>query len=197
MAGKRTIELAAFVDAEDIDPIYYEKTYYLEPEELGAKPYALLVKALEAKGKTAIGKIAIRSRERLCALRLLNGQLAMETLLYADEVRPQEALDEIEISEAEMKIATALVELLEEDFDITKYRDQYRDALMKMIEAKLEGQEFVAPEEPAEAAPAVDLMAALRASVEAARARKEGKAETADEEEKSPSRRRKATAKAS
>jgi DNA end-binding protein Ku len=198
VAGKRTIELSAFVDAADIDPIYYEKTYYLEPEEIGAKPYALLVRALEEKGKTAIGKIAIRSRERLCALRLMNGQLAMETLLYADEVRPQEALDEIEISEAEMKIATSLVELLEEDFDIAKYRDDYRDALMKLIEAKLEGQEFVAPEEPAEAAPTVDLMAALRASVEAARARKEGKADASeDEEEKAPSRRRKAAAKAS
>lgn len=198
VAGKRTIELAAFVDAEDIDPIYYEKTYYLEPEEIGAKPYALLVKALEEKGKTAIGKIAIRSRERLCALRLLNGQLAMETLLYADEVRPQGAIAEVEVSEAEMKIATSLVELLEEDFDISRYKDDYREALMELIEAKLEGQEFVAPEEPEEAAPVVDLMAALRASVEAARARKESKSgEPEEEEDKAPPRRRKTAARAS
>jgi DNA end-binding protein Ku len=196
VAGKRTIELSAFVDAKDIDPIYYEKTYYLEPEEIGAKPYALLVKALEEKGKTAIGKIAIRSRERLCALRLMNGQLALETLLYEDEVRPQEDVDEIAVSEAEMKVALALIELLEEKFDISKYQDEYRDALTKLIEAKLEGQEFVAPEEPEEVAPAVDLMAALKASVEAARARKAEKSEN-EETEEAPSRRRKATAKAS
>jgi DNA end-binding protein Ku len=196
VAGKRTIELAAFVDAKDIDPIYYEKTYYLEPEEIGAKPYALLVKALEEKGKTAIGKIAIRSRERLCALRLMNGQLALETLLYADEVRPQEQVGEIQVSEAEMKVALALIELLEEKFDIAQYHDEYRNALSQLIEAKLEGHEIVAPEEPEEAAPAVDLMAALKASVEAARARKAEK-EAPEEIGEAPSRRRKAAAKAS
>ena len=196
VAGKRTIELSAFVDARDIDPIYYEKTYYLEPEEIGAKPYALLVKALEEKGKTAIGKIAIRSRERLCALRLMHGQLALETLLYADEVRPQEDIDEIAVSEAEMKVALALIELLEEKFDIARYHDEYRVALTKLIEAKLEGHEIVAPEEPEEAAPVVDLMAALKASVEAARARKAEKAE-AEQSDEAPAPRRKATAKAS
>ena len=196
VAGKRTIELSAFVDARDIDPIYYEKTYYLEPEEIGAKPYALLVKALEEKGKTAIGKIAIRSRERLCALRLMHGQLALETLLYADEVRPQEGIDEIVVSEAEMKVALALIELLEEKFDISRYHDEYRVALTQLIEAKLEGHEIVAPEEPEEAAPVVDLMAALKASVEAARARKAEKAE-AEQPDEAPAPRRKATAKAS
>jgi DNA end-binding protein Ku len=196
VAGKRTIELSAFVDARDIDPIYYEKTYYLEPEEIGAKPYALLVKALEEKGKTAIGKIAIRSRERLCALRLMHGQLALETLLYADEVRPQEGIDEIVVSEAEMKVALALIELLEEKFDIARYHDEYRVALTQLIEAKLEGHEIVAPEEPEEAAPVVDLMAALKASVEAARARKAEKAE-AEQSDEAPAPRRKATAKAS
>jgi DNA end-binding protein Ku len=196
VAGKRTIELSAFVDARDIDPIYYEKTYYLEPEEIGAKPYALLVKALEEKGKTAIGKIAIRSRERLCALRLMHGQLALETLLYADEVRPQEDIDEIVVSEAEMKVALALIELLEEKFDIARYHDEYRVALTQLIEAKLEGHEIVAPEEPEEAAPVVDLMAALKASVEAARARKAEKAE-AEQSDEAPAPRRKATAKAS
>jgi DNA end-binding protein Ku len=197
VAGKRTIELSAFVDAKDIDPIYYEKTYYLEPEDIGAKPYALLVKALEEKGKAAIGKIAIRSRERLCALRLMNGQLALETLLYADEVRPQDSVDEVQISAAEMKVATALIELLEEKFDITQYHDEYRDALRNLIEAKLEGHELVTPEEPEAAAPAVDLMAALKASVEAARARKAEKGEAEEEAERAPSRRQKATAKAS
>jgi DNA end-binding protein Ku len=126
----------------------------------------------------------------------MNGQLALETLLYEDEVRSQEDFDEIEVSEAEMKVALALIELLEEKFDISKYHDEYRDALTKMIEAKLEGQEFVAPDEPEEAAPAVDLMAALKASVEAARARKVERAES-EEAEEAPTRRRKATAKAS
>src|SRR5690606_7777130 len=86
--SKHTIELSAFVNAEEIDPIYYEKTYYLEPDDIGAKPYALLVRALEEKGLPAIGKIAIRNRERLCALRLKDRQLVLETLLYGDEVRP-------------------------------------------------------------------------------------------------------------
>jgi DNA end-binding protein Ku len=114
-------------------------------------------------------------KERLCSLRPRDGSLMLETLFYADEVKPPETeTPELKVSEAEMKVAYALIDLLHEPFDPTKYRDEYRDALKDIIEAKLDGQEYVAPAEPAAAAPAVDLMAALKASVEAAKKRKAG-----------------------
>ncbi len=190
--SKHTIELTAFVAAEEIDPVYYEKSYHVEPEEMGRKPFALLVKALEEKKLNAVGKIAIRTKERLCSLRPRDGSLMLETLFYADEVKPPEAeAPEMKVSEAEMKVAYALIDLLHEPFDPTKYRDEYRDALKDIIEAKLDGQEYVAPAEPAAAAPAVDLMAALKASVEAAKKRKGGEAEpTPAPEAEKPSRSR-------
>jgi DNA end-binding protein Ku len=195
--SKHTIELTAFVKAEEIDPVYYEKTYYIEPEEVGRKPYALLVKALQEKDLTAVAKIAIRTKERLCALRAGPGGLVLETLYYADEIRePESEVPDIKVSEAEMKVAYALIDLLEEPFEPTKYKDEYRDALMQIIEAKLEGHEYVAPAEPAAATPAVDLMAALKASVEAAKKRKDGAgAEAPPEPEpaKKPARGRKKT----
>ncbi|MBK6560026.1 Ku protein [Candidatus Amarobacter glycogenicus] len=171
--SKRTIELTGFVASEEIDPVFYEKSYHVEPEELGRKPFTLLVKALEEKKLNAVGKIAIRTKERLCSLRPRNGSLMLETLFYADEIKPPDfEMPEVKISEAEMKVAYALIDLLHEPFDPAKYRDEYRDSLMTIIEAKLEGHEYVAPAEPAALAPAVDLMAALRASVEAAKKRK-------------------------
>ena len=197
MPSKHTIELTAFVKAEEIDPVYYEKTYYIEPEEVGRKPYALLVKALQEKELTAVAKIAIRTKERLCALRSGPGGLVLETLYYADEIRePESEMPDIKVSEAEMKVAYALIDLLEEPFEPTKYKDEYRDVLMTIIEAKLAGQEIVAPEEPVAAAPAVDLMAALKASVEAAKKRKEDVSEPGTEEAPAagkPSRSRKKT----
>lgn len=171
--SKHTIELTGFVASEEIDPVFYEKSYHVEPEELGRKPFTLLVKALEEKKLNAVGKIAIRTKERLCSLRPRNGSLMLETLFYADEIKPPDfEMPEVKISEAEMKVAYALIDLLHEPFDPAKYRDEYRDSLMTIIEAKLEGHEYVAPAEPAALAPAVDLMAALRASVEAAKKRK-------------------------
>lgn len=171
--SKRTIELTAFVNSAEIDPVYYEKSYHIEPEELGRKPFALLVRALEEKKLNAVGKIAIRTKERLCSLRPREGALMLDTLYFADEVKPPEyEAPEIAVSDAELKVAYALIDLLREPFDPAKYRDEYRDALMRIIEAKLEGNDYVAPPEAVMAAPAVDLMAALRASVEAAKKRK-------------------------
>lgn len=173
--SKHTIELTAFVDAREIDPVFYEKSYHVEPDEMGKKPFALLVKALEEKHLNAVGKIAIRTKERLCSLRPRDGSLMLETLFYADEIKPPDAeAPEVKVSEAEMKVAYALIDLLHEPFDPTQYKDEYRESLMEIIEAKLEGHEYVAPDQPAAAAPAVDLMAALRASVEAAKKRKGG-----------------------
>lgn len=189
--SKHTISLTAFVDAHEIDPIYYEKGYYVEPEELGRKPFALLVKALEEKRLSAVAKIAIRTKERLCALRPKGGGLVLETLYFADEIRrPESEPQEFAVSDAEMKVAYALIDLLHEPFDPAAYRDEYRDALMSIIEAKLEGHEYVAPAEAATPSPAVDLMAALKASVEAAKKRK---ATAAEPEPAPPARGRKKT----
>lgn len=170
---KHTIELTAFVEESEIDPVHYEKSYYLAPEDAGLKPYSLLIRAMQAKGLIAIAKVAIRTKERLCALRARGDQLILETLYYPDEIRdPGESVAVDEVSEEEMEMARALIEMLEEPFDPEKYKDQYREALMTIINAKLEGQEVATPEAAAPQ-PAVDLMAALRASVEAAKARKE------------------------
>ncbi|MEO8541758.1 MAG: Ku protein [bacterium] len=171
--SKHTIELTAFVESEEIDPVFYEKSYHVEPEEMGRKPFMLLVKALEEKKLNAVGKIALRTKERLCSLRPRNGSLMLETLFYSDEIKPPDfETPEVKVSDAEMKVAYALIDLLQEPFDPSKYRDEYRDSLKEIIEAKLEGHEYVAPAEPAALAPAVDLMAALKASVEAAKKRK-------------------------
>ena len=180
LASKHTVELTAFVEEAEIDPIHYEKSYYLEPEETGIKPYSLLIRSMQKKGLIAIAKIAIRNKERLCALRPRGDQLILETLLFPDEIREPEAIAVAEASDAEMEMAAALIEMLEGPFDPSQYRDEYREALMAIITAKLEGEELVTPEAPT-AQPAVDLMAALRASVGAAKARKEGSGAPADE----------------
>jgi DNA end-binding protein Ku len=192
LPSKHTVELSAFVNAQQIDPIYYERTYYLEPDEKGMKPFALLMRALTEKGLTGIAKIAIRNKEQLCALRPMDGTLVLETLYYPDEIREQPAeIPETKVSEKELDMAFTLIELLEEDFDPQKYTDEYREALLKVIEAKLEGQEVAEVAGP-RLAKVTDLMSALKASV--ANARK-GRDEAEEEEsEETPARGRKAAA---
>jgi DNA end-binding protein Ku len=189
LPSKRTIELAAFVKAEEIDPVYYEKSYYLEPDEVGIKPFALLMKALKEKSLTAVAKIAIRNKERLCALRPMDGTLMLETLYYPDEIRVERGTEapEVQVSDRELEMASTLIDLLADSFEPEKYQDDYRRALMEIIEAKLQGEEFV---EAPVAAPAkvTDLMAALKASVEAAKKRR------GEEAEEEPRRRRRAAA---
>lgn len=182
LPSKHTIELTQFVEASEIDPVYYEKTYYLETDERARKPYALLLKALREKGLVAVAKIAIRNKERLCALRPLDGTIVLETLFYPDEIRIEKSeIPEVDVSERELQMALTLIEMLQEPFDPEKYHDEYRQALMQVIEAKLEGQELeeVAAPRPAKV---TDLMAALKASVEAQK-RKRAEAEEAEEEE--------------
>jgi DNA end-binding protein Ku len=193
LPSKHTVELSAFVDATQIDPIYYQRTYYLEPDEKGMKPYSLLMQALKDKELTGIAKIAIRNKEQLCAIRPMDGTLVIETLFYPDEIRevPTE-VPEQKFSDAEMKMAHALIELLQEDFDPAQYQDEYRQALMQVIDAKLEGVE-VAEVEVARPAKVTDLMSALKASVEAAKKGKKA-AEEEEEEEERPARRKKAAA---
>jgi DNA end-binding protein Ku len=171
LPSKHTIELSAFVKAEEIDPVYYEKSYYVEPDETGLKPFALLMRALKKKDLTAIAKIAIRNKERLCALRPYDGTLVIETLYYPDEVRLQKGSEapEVKISDKELQMALSLIELMEEEeFKPEEYKDNYREALMDLINAKLQGSEIV----EAPAAPqgkVIDLMTALKASVDAAK----------------------------
>jgi DNA end-binding protein Ku len=189
LPSKQTVELAAFVKAEEIDPVFYEKSYYLEPDAKGIKPFALLMTALKEKQLTGIAKIAVRNKEQLCALRPMDGTLILETLYYPDEIRVEKTeLPDVKVSEKELDMAYTLIDLLTEDFQPEKYKDEYREALMQVIDAKLEGEEIP---ELAAAGPAkvTDIMSALRASVEAAKKRKKGEEE---EEEEAPARRRKA-----
>lgn len=193
LPSKHTIELTQFVEASEIDPVYYEKTYYLEADERAMKPYALLLKALREKGLVAIAKIAIRNKERLCALRPLDGTIVLETLHYPDEIRIEKSeIPEVDVSERELQMALTLIEMLQEPFEPEKYHDEYRNALMQLIEAKLEGQELEDVVAPAPAK-VTDLMAALKASVEAQK-KKRAEAEEGEEEEERPRRRAKAAA---
>ena len=172
LPSKHTIEVTGFVRAEEIDPVYFERSYFMEPEDLGVKPYALLLRAMEEKGLTALGKIAFRNREHLCAMRAANGTLMLETLYYSDELQveqPKKVAD-VEVSDRELSMAFSLIDLLSESFEPKKYEDEYRRGLMEIIEAKLQGQEIVTAA-PAPAEKVIDLMAALKASVEAAQKR--------------------------
>ncbi|MEV0969137.1 Ku protein [Microtetraspora glauca] len=179
LTTSRRIDVLQFSPAEQIDPIYFAKSYYLEPEAQGAKPYVLLRDALERSGQVAVVKVALRQRESLATLRVRDGVFVLETMLWPDEVRTAEFpfLDEdIDVRPQELKMAESLIETMVADFDPGEYKDTYREALQATIEAKIAGKEVVAPEAPAEEAPAVDLMAALRASVEAAKKEREGRA---------------------
>ena len=189
LPSKRTIGIKAFVKLDEIDPVYHEKAYYLEPDEAGAKPFALLVRALEAKGLVAVAQVAIRNKERLCALRAGENRILLETLYYPDEIRTAqlEPLDLEEVSEDELAMAFTLIGMLEKPFAPGEYHDEYREALMAVINAKLEGVELAEAAEP-ETAKIVDLMAALRASVEAAGRQHDADEAEADAEAAEPSR---------
>jgi len=174
LTSSHAIEVLEFVPAEQVDPILYNKAYYLEPEATAAKPYVLLRDALTNTDRVAIVKVALRQREQLATLRVRDEVLVLNTMLWPDEVRTAKfdfLDDDIEARPAELAMAGSLIESMAAEFDPTAYTDNYREALQEVIDAKVAGREVVAPEEP-EAAPtaAVDLMAALRASVERARA---------------------------
>ena len=171
---QHAIDIEEFVPVDDIEPgLYFDSAYYVEPEELGKKPYHLLRKALEGTGRMAIAKIALRDKEHLAALHPNGKGLIMNTLHWPDEIRSTEGLkgleDEVKINPKELEMAKALIESLADSFEPDRYQDNYKEALMQVVEAKVAGQETVAAPEP-EAAPRVmDLMEALKASVEAAK----------------------------
>jgi DNA end-binding protein Ku len=172
LPARHTIELSAFVNAAEIDPIYYDKSYYLEPEETGVKPYALLMKVLEKKGVTGVASVALRNKESLCALRPLDGTILLETLHYPDEIRErEESLPDVQVNERELAVASTLVDALAEPFDPSKYHDHYREALLELIKAKTEGRAVVVSESEGPGQ-VTDIMEARRARIGAARKRK-------------------------
>ena len=182
LTTSRAIDVLQFVPADDIDPIMFAKAYYLEPEGQAAKPYVLLRDALRDADRVAIVKIALRQREQLATLRVRDDVLVLNTMLWPDVVRSVDFgfLDEdIEARPAELAMASSLIDSMSGSFKPDEFTDNYRAALQEVIDAKVEGREIVQPEEAEEApAAAVDLMAALKASVERA---KKARGETPEE----------------
>jgi DNA end-binding protein Ku len=173
LTSSRAIDVLEFVPADDIDPILFNKAYYLEPEGQAAKPYVLLRDALREAERVAIVKVALRQREQLATLRVHDDVLVLNTMLWPDEIRTPDFgfLDEdIEARPAELAMASSLIDSMAGSFKAEEFTDNYRAALQEVIDAKVEGREVTQPEEADEApAAAVDLMAALKASVERAR----------------------------
>ncbi|MFC4058268.1 Ku protein [Planomonospora corallina] len=173
LATARRIEVLRFSPADQIDPILLAKSYYLEPDPAGVRPYVLLRDALERSGRVAVVKVALRQRESLAVVRVRQGVLVLETLLWPDEVRPAPFAfleEEVAVREQEAGMADSLVEAMSGDFDPAAYRDAYREALLEVVEAKVAGRQAVRPPAPvAEGGPPPDLMAVLRASVDAAK----------------------------
>jgi DNA end-binding protein Ku len=186
----RTIDIEEFVDLEEIDPIYYDHSYYLAPGAGGAKAYRLLLDAMKEAGKVGIGRVVIRSKQQLCALRPTGEALTLTTMLWGDEVLSPTRLDELEsvgeaaASERELRMAEQLIESLSADFEPEKFHDEYREQVLNLIERKAAGEEIAVQPEVEEPAAAPDLMAALEASLAAVR----------DEKQPAPTRRRRSGA---
>ena len=169
----RTIDVVTFVPYEDIDPMYFDKTYYVVPDESAVKAYRLMLDALEDEGLVGVAKVAIREREHLCALRVSDNVMVMETMHWPEELRDA-GFDELrkrpKIQDRERKMARQLIQQLSGEFDPSQFKDEYHRALKKLIDKKIRGEDIVIAEpEKQEPEGVVDLMEALRASVEAAR----------------------------
>ena len=165
-----SVEISDFVDVSQVDPIYLDKSYYLGPDEKGTKAYLLLREALEKTGRAGVAKVAIRDKESLCLVRAYRDALSLETLSYADEIRDTADLKvpkNGEVNPQELKMALSLIDNLTTDFDPRRYQDNYQEALQRLIDAKAEGRPV--PKAPAARGQVVDLMEALRASVEASK----------------------------
>lgn len=168
--ANKEIKILDFVDLREIDPIYFQKTYYLGPGETGAGAYSLLLEAMRQSGKIGIAKVSIRSKSSLAAIRVIEDCIAMETIFYPDEIRSIAQVPNLPenpaVNDKELTMAKMLIEQLSTPFDPSKYKDDYREKLMGMIEQKVAGEEIkVAPEAPK--TNVIDLMAALQASLEA------------------------------
>jgi DNA end-binding protein Ku len=181
----RTIDIEDFVDLDEIDPIYYDHPYYLAPDTGASKAYQLLVDAMEDAGKVAIARVVIRSKENLVAIRPRDGVLAMETMLFADEVVPTDSLEEmatdgnVKTSDRELTMARQLIDSLSSDFEPEKYHDEYRERVLDLIERKAQGETIVIEEPTKEPEQVPDLMAALEASIAGAKGQSKAKPKAA------------------
>ncbi len=188
----KSVDLEEFVDLADIDPVFFDTAYHLAPDG-PPKPYVLLARAMEASGKVAIGRFVMRNKQYTAAIRAEEGRLVMSTLAYADEVIDPadidelQGLDAVEVNDKEVAMAEALVASLAADFEPEKYHDEYREEVMALIQMKADGEEFEVPEIAAEKPKVVDIMAALEASVAAAK-----EARTRHPAKKAPSKKKSA-----
>src|SRR6202167_5885101 len=163
----KTMEILEFVKAGDVDPVYFESSYYMMPEEAGRRPYALLTKALEESAYVAIAKITMHNREYTVFLRPHEGGLMLHTMYYAEEVKKVEGFGapDVELKDAEVKVAHQLIEALADKWDPEKYHDTFQDNVKNLIQTKLEGGKIAEVEKPKKLAPVVDLMSALKQSL--------------------------------
>jgi DNA end-binding protein Ku len=173
----QSIEIVRFVELSEVDPIYFDRTYYLAPSDVDAqrRPYVLLLEAMRQTGMAAVGKFVLWGKENLSLLRPLGDSLALQTLFYAEDIRARDEIDDavggVELKEPELDLAKQIIQSLMGEWEPDEFENEYRGQLKQLLEAKLAGAEFVAPE-PVEEAPVVDLMEALRRSVDEARERK-------------------------
>jgi DNA end-binding protein Ku len=193
----RSIDISRFVRLEEVDPVYFDRTYFLVPAgaEAARRPYVLLLEAMKDAGVAALGRFVLAGKEKLCLIRAMGDALALETLFVSDDVKDHAEIDEAvassEVREPELDLAKQIIESLAAPFDPAELKSEYRESLKELLEAKLAGHEIEAPEE-VEATPVVDLMDALRASVAAASSKKP---KAAGEKKKAAPRKRAAASK--
>jgi DNA end-binding protein Ku len=190
----RAIEISRFVPLEQVDPMYFDRTYFLAPSSAEAqrRPYVLLLSAMKETGMAAIGRMVIRGNENFCLIRPKGDALVLETLFLAEDVKSQveidEAVEEIKVKEPELELARQLIDGLVGEFDPTEFHSEYRENLREMLEAKLKGEEIVEPE-PVTEAPVVDLLEALKRSVAATKGGAEDGAKPAARKKAAPKKR--------
>lgn len=186
----RRIDVEAFVPLSEIDPLFYDGSYYLAPDAAGTRAYKLLVDSMVESGQVGIGRLVLRTKEYLCAVRPVDGVLVLSTMNYADEIADPSELEGLPTDDApaddrELEMARRLIELLSSDFDAAAYHDTYRERLLELIERKAEGQEITVPEPAEPSATVVDLMSALEASLaEADKRQREEKSEREDKRQR-------------
>ncbi len=193
---RRTIDIVAFVDQSEVDPVYFDRTYYIAPQETAEKPYALLLEAMRSTGKVALGKIVLSSREHLALLRPAGDALVIELLFYPEDVRSkadiEETVEGVKVTKPELEMAKQLVDSLTQPFEAEQFSNEHKAELMALIEKKVAGEEIaIAPEAP-EPAAVPDLMAALKASLDQGKPKSAEKAEPA---KKKPAAKKPAAAK--
>jgi DNA end-binding protein Ku len=196
---EKAVEILDFIKIDEIDPIFYDRSYFVSPNDGGKKAYSLLRKALVTSGKVGIAKITMRSKEQLSVVRVYDNTLVMETIHYPDEVRPSKDVPNVpesdDISEKELETAAMLIEQLTSEFQPENYHDEYRERLSQLIESKQTGEKVVTAKEKAPRENVTDLMAALQASIDSTKPEKQEKQEKKKTEKKKPAKKKATTAK--